>query len=62
MVVAAVATHHDLPMRDGNVDADSVGVSFVLMVMGRLDHHPAADDGAEQLLELAYSSADLAVD
>src|SRR5688572_21870512 len=54
VVLATTLTHDDLPLRHGDVDADSVGVALLLMVMRRLDHDAAAGDVLEHLLELVH--------
>jgi hypothetical protein len=59
---AATVRDNDLTLRDVEIDADSVRVSLVLVVMRRLDHDAAARDVVEQLFQLIHPVADLRVD
>lgn len=62
VVSTVVATDDDFPFGHGQIDADPIRVSLVLVVMRRLNHDLAASDAAVEVLELLHLLGNASLD
>ena len=62
MLIVLFVTGDNFLSRNAKLDADVIEVALVMMVMLGLDHHAAAHDPREKLIELRNALADLGFD
>lgn len=62
LVVGAGPVDDDAPAGDVQFDRDPEQPALLLVAMGRLDDHAAADDAVEEPLEMRHAAMDVVAD